>query len=393
MQNRPNFVLFLLLIQLWLFKYGCIAQNKFDDVQLSIFRPNTDSSVFTAMQRIWIANQSLSYITYPSVVNPIVPRRAPLLEGEGLNGYILEGNLRQIFPIHMGRNDANSFWQTIRFSVPFGVNLRLTQDFSSPLLPQNNVIGIGVDKVLWDSYTKFAPLTYDMSYTTTNWLKLREALTVVNFSFVAQHYSNGQASSFYLSQFPFKRNNYRSGDFSTNFLRFKIDWSRLSAKRSLLTASLAYQWDDNWGGPLSYSVEQEKSYGKHRLLGMLQHRTRPFMLKIFGRYRTWSDLRAKKEYKVKKLYEFTTRLEPELIMDNLDSYNLEKKYRVGSHIFFQLSYLTNRSLGFVTHLYAGRDYLNIRYDDIIFTAQFGITLTLDKYIPPMMPSDYIVKEL
>jgi hypothetical protein len=31
--------------------------------------------------------------------------------------------------------------------------------------------------------------------------------------------------------------------------------------------------------------------------------------------------------------------------------------------------------------YVGRDYLNIRYDDIIFTVRAGLTFSLDKYLP------------
>ena len=76
-------------------------------------------------------------------------------------------------------------------------------------------------------------------------------------------------------------------------------------------------------------------------------------------------------------------------MGNLDKFRANiagdsKKYRLGVKGMFELAPKSHRAVGYFVSAYYGRDYLNIRYDDIIFSIQWGLTLSLDKFYMPLL---------
>ena len=79
------------------------------------------------------------------------------------------------------------------------------------------------------------------------------------------------------------------------------------------------------------------------------------------------------------------RTEIGFILGDLDNFRSNllndggNKYRLGARGLFELAPDNHRSVGYFVSVYYGRDYMNIRYDDIIFTTQLGVTLSLDKF--------------
>lgn len=121
-------------------------------------------------------------------------------------------------------------------------------------------------------------------------------------------------------------------------------------------------------GGLVFSPEQIEHYGKLRFEYQFDYYTGPVGKKQFYQ-REW-HFRLKGEY----------------IADNVDRFvpniqNSNKKYRFSNHVFIEYRPLVSRSVGYMIHGFYGRDYLNIRYDDIVFIGMIGITFSMDKYYP------------
>lgn len=375
------------LIVLFFFTANIFAQNSptptpYDTI-ITYYKPNNDNSVYTVMQKIWDANRPISYLTYPTAV-PIEERPIELQEGEGKNGYIFESNLDQSFILKMGRNQSNTRAQTRRLTFDAAFDLRMARDASNPLLPSNNRVGFGFDKIIYNSYCNFWDLRglsgQEASKLTENFVQKEKPLHVWYISGQAMHYSNGQPPGFFLDS-TINRHDYLEGDFSTNYLRGSLTYSYLSKNRNLLTLSGGYQYDSNWNDFFRYSPEMENSYGHHRVVGYIQYR----YIGSTSRIRRWADYRYDPplNLKLKRFYELRTRLEFEYILDeDLSAFRHDNKYRFNTHLFMQFSYLNWRTFGLIAHFYFGRDYLNIRYDDIILAAQFGVTFNLNKYMPP-----------
>ena len=113
----------------------------------------------------------------------------------------------------------------------------------------------------------------------------------------------------------------------------------------------------------AYTQEQENSYGRHRLTFSYDYRTVRF----------------------NEAYEHHFRLESDYIFGNLDRFspnlvNDANKYRFNVKAMYEFAPKNHYSVGYFISAYYGRDYLNIRFDDIIFSVQAGITLNLNKLI-------------
>ena len=355
---------------------------------IGITSPNIDNSVYTAMQNIWYANERISYICVPKFGYLETPK-IPLREGEGKNGkFLFDANIYEQLPILMGRNHGNHLWQTSRLTFDFSLSLRMALDSSNPVLPYNDIIGITYDKVLWDSHTKLRPFSHSSNSSFSDWNNLEQSLQNLSMNITAHHYSNGQQPGFFrydtINGNPERRNDYKKGDFSTNYLQIGFTYTNLRPSRSLFSFKVAYQKDGNVVGPLSYSVEQEKSYGHDRINGFIQYR------KIWKGHNTKTtkvlDLcdtcHPKKELQLYKNYELVFRVDYEYILGDLSEYPHANKYRFNPHLFIQFTRPNWRALGFVFHAYYGRDYTNIRYDLPIWTLMAGISINLNKYRPP-----------
>jgi hypothetical protein len=284
------------------------------------------------------------YISFFPFFTPLKDRVVPLKNGEGKNGYWLEGNLTHRFVISQGKDFSMGFIKRHRFTLDAALAPRLTRDTSNPLLPYNNKIGVGLDYLI--KYSDKAP---GCRYT---WATAQ-----------LHHYSNGQDGNFFLSTNPL-RNNYRSSDFSTNYFRIGVTHTQQTYKQNLASMYVGFQREINIIGPLSLSDELEKYYGRSRALLHLQSEN--------------ALAKTKVSKKVKR--QFMLRAETEYIMDDLSKFPGSSKYRFGVHQYAGYMPSIYNEVGLLLHLYYGRDYLNIRFDDIVFSAQLGVLVQLGRKI-------------
>lgn len=318
---------------------------------LSTFSPNYAMSRY---HQLLGYHEPLMYLTFP-VISPVKSRIIPLRNGEGKDGYWLEGNFTNRFVIHKGKYYNPKLLQRLRFTFDVALTPRLTRDTSSPLLPSNNRFGLGVDFLL----SSIGGLLSE--HTTPVWLTIQ-----------MQHYSNGQADSFSIKDDEGnQRNNYRSGDFSTDNLRIMLNLANISANQTVLSTAIGWQKEIDLKGPLGMSPELDNSYGKQRLLFSFQWLRASRLVTVNNVFSTATK-------KVAKRRQFSFRTELEYIVGNLSNFTYETKYRLGGHAYLTYMPSTTNEVGFMLHGYMGRDYLNIRYDDIVFIAEAGLYMRINK---------------
>ncbi len=378
-----------------------------------IYEDNNNFSLFEAIQNIYLNNEKPSYISVCPKFKSI-DRRYPLEESAGVNGFLFDAAVNQNFTLLRGRDASSYFKRLSQLSFYFGYHLRMTKDSSKPLLPSNDLFGLEYRLTLWNNETNwiFKKINYSKLDTSKS-IELEEwnnretdiKLKVFYFSLLASHYSNGQPPGFYKTNTNFQHD-YLNGDFSTNFLRlmfyfneFKYYHKRKNSKdenspttidprRHLITVGIGYQKDLSISNTLSFSPEQEKSYGKNRLLGMLKFDLNNFYVWSF-KYKPKGPF-FDGAYKIKEYLSLSIRFEPTLILGNLEHYydspnyvnnTLKKKYRFAMDSYIEITLLRLRTMGLIIHHFWGRDYLNIRYDDIISTTQIGLTFKFTKKTP------------
>ena len=346
-------------------------------------KKGAEFDLFHTLQRNWTAHQELGYIA-PAFVKSIGKEWIAPVAGEGINPVsMFEAKIPVRLLIAQGRRSSATFWRRTRATLDYIPNFRMLSDPSKPLTPSDQRVGLGLDYTFWDNNiiekggAKYDTLTFEPVR--------RDILWSANISFQAHHYSNGQGPGFHFMGDSTMRNDHVSGDFSTNYLKFGLTTSRNSfVDGSLFQASIFYRWDlGAKKGGLVFSEEQEKEYGKHRL--SLRMDFRPKVI----RWRSPLSYKQNgKTYLVDRAYQSLWRLEVTGILCDVDNFrpNLEKwngkdKYRTSVRAYYQFNPLNHRSIGYMIMLYYGRDYLNIRYDNIIVSAQVGFSIALDKYFP------------
>lgn len=292
------------------------------------------------------------YLAFP-IIKPIIDRPLALEDGEGKKGYWVENHFVYRFTILKGKYYSSPLLQRMRLTLDASLTGRLTRDDSNPLLPFNNKFGAGVDFL-------FSPL---------DGLK-KEKANLIWTTLQLQHYSNGMADSFFIEN-SVQRNNYRSGDFSTNYGKLMLNFGRSSRDKHILITSIGFQQDLNLRGPLSRSKELEGHYGNSRLLFAVQWAQKPQL-----RTAHFSNLSTPQREKVtvERRRQFGLRTEFEYILGSLDNFPHQNKYRTGWHTWLTYAPSVTNEVGFMGHTYLGRDYLNIRFDDIIFVAELGLFL-------------------
>jgi len=290
------------------------------------------------------------YLGYP-VIKPVVKRRLPLEDGEGKDGYWLEGNFAYRFSIYNGKYYNYKFFQRMRPTLDVDLLVRLTKDYSSPLLPSSNRIGLGLDYLL----SSLEGLRKDKA--TLLWTTLQ-----------LHHYSNGQADSFFIEA-PIQRNNYRSGDFSTNYFKFLISLASTSQQKSIVSGGIGYQKQVDLGGPLASSKELEHYYGSDRWLFNFQWTAKP-MLKTFS-YQNRST-KERDTVETEKRRQVSFRTEVEYIFRGVSGFVGDNKRRLAWHGYLTYMPSVTNEVGFIAHTFLGRDYLNIRFDDVVFIAELGV---------------------
>jgi hypothetical protein len=290
------------------------------------------------------------YLAYP-VIKPVIKRRLPLEDGEGKDGYWLEGNLAYRFTIYRGKYYNYKFFQRIRPTLDVDLLVRLTKDYSSPLLPSSNKIGLGFD-YLWSGLDQLK----------------KEKATLVWTTMQLHHYSNGQADSFFIDN-SIQRNNYTGGDFSTNYFKFMLNVANTSQQKNIVSGGIGYQRQVDLGGPFASSKELDHYYGSDRALASFQFTTRP-MLKTFSyqnRATTENDtIRTEKRRQVSFRTEF------EYIFRGVSGFVGDNKARPSWHNYLTYMPSVTNEVGFILHTYLGRDYLNIRFDDVVFVGELGV---------------------
>lgn len=371
------------------------ANGPVKDTIITIYDEAGDSTVYTAMKRILTGVEPISYVSPVLLRFQPQDRILPLRYGEGQNGYILEGWMDQSFTLLQGRSQMDHFSQTSRVAFRYAPAVRMTQDNSSNLVPTNQKVGIEIDKVLWDSYTRnfFVDRRGWRSEfaADSRWLREKHPLHQLHTTFTAMHYSNGQAAGVYASSHDsiLGRNDYIKGDFSTNILSLQLVYSYYDT--FLISAALGYQRDSHWGRAFSFIDEQRGRYGMNRITGFVQYRSKPVINPLDSTLKV-KDIYHNRSYRVYKLWEHRVRFDFSYILGNLDRFKRSKKYRFGGHLFYELNPLRSRTAGFLLHLYYGRDYMNIRYDDIVFAIMGGVSFNLKKYRHPRFNPNRYVKE-
>jgi hypothetical protein len=357
------------------------------EIRVTSFEDNKDGSVYTGMYEILKGIQPLSYVS--GTLFKGLNRPYALVEGEGKGGYLFEANVDQTFTLAQGRNGSNHFWQRGRVAVRYAPGFRMANDSSAPLIPSNQKIGFEFDYAIWNNYTKKEKLQNDYLYYAKdmNWINSFKNFSVVHVIVQAMHYSNGQPLGVFYKTVPVKRHNYLKGDFSTNFLSVMGVYSLYTKEHRLYSMGLGYRKDGSVGGPLGFIKEQENRYGKHRIQSLLQYRTAP---KFVGRIRNWINVTTGDTFIIRNKMSFRHRVETEFIIGNLDSFDRAKKNRLGVHWFTEMELAKSRAIGFFVHFYYGRDYMNIRYDDIVRGGNLGLTFTLSKYHPPRQKSSSFI---
>lgn len=386
-----------------------------DDVTLGDFFLNT-----------YRADRMPSYIGILPQERAIVThdQEAPLISGEGAAGYLFEANVDLLYPFVTGRNDPHFFGGGLRIGTYFNTTVRMTQDESHPLLPGNWKIGLaGEFPIAMSGFRSEcqlrAPVTQalrqvrdtmargELPDSVYNELKraasndvleslrernarVLEANAVRSHVWYASwqllHYSNGQDTGFYADP-QLLRNDYRTGDFSTNYAQLKVHYALRTAARDIWTVAAGYRGDFGVPGAIAFSPEQEHSYGTSRLLAHGQWRSHPFRPNLFGWRprvgRPFVDPDDEKcRHRLRELIDLRARVELEHILDgDLSRYPHDQLYRTGVHLWLEMHTLRSHTTGFFVHYYQGRDYLNIRYDRVVAIFMAGVSFTFEKYQP------------
>ncbi len=364
--------------QLALIAMLLMAQSTFSQSMFYLDQAKKDSliqehkkTIYYLIQRTWRANSEPSYVTIAPYITTMGKRRIPLNDGEGANGNVnlLEANLNLSFPLFLGR-EVGGAYKRHKISLDYNGSFRMSNDSSKPILPASHKVGFSWNVNLYNNYTghifKDDSLKSKIDPSKKN-------LKFVNLLLKVHHYSNGQPPGF---SFPNdslpshqRRNSYANGDFSTNYAYAQITKGWYDYKSlSLHQLSLAYRLDLGTETSIfAYSEQQEESYGRHRFIASYDYRTNRF-----GKRKDW-HFRGEIGYVAGNLDNFIPNLK-----------NDSKKYRFNARGLIEFSPKAHRAVGYLFFIYYGRDYLNIRYDDIIVSAQFGVTLDLDKFFMPKL---------
>lgn len=338
-----------------------------------------EKTIYYALQRSWIANQEPSYLSIMPHTAPIDKRRIPLIQSEGANSNfdLVEANINLQFPLFFGRRDGKHLSKTNRITFDYNGTFRMTLDDSKPLTPSSHKIGFSWYLSMYNNQTGWFGNRKDDNNIYFSSLEGKN-LNFINFLFKIHHYSDGQAPGFYY--FPiendstFFRNNYINGDFSTNYVYFELTKGIYKKLGQLYQFSFGYRHDLGTDtSTFAFSKEQENSYGRNRLFLKYDYHSRRKTIRL-GKKR-------------KLNYHSHFRIEIEQILGDMSNFqanliNDGKKYRTGIKTMFELAPANHRAVGYFISGYYGRDYLNIRYDDVIYSIQAGLTLNFDKYFAP-----------
>ncbi|MBE8719646.1 hypothetical protein [Sphingobacterium pedocola] len=327
----------------------------FDSERIS--NPRFDSLNYTVgtYHKILHYNDPILYVGVLPYFKSAKTRSMPLTDGEGKNGYLLEGNLIHRLPLYKGHYYSPEWARRMRLTFDAGFMVRMTRDNSSPLLPSNNRFGLGLDYLITSAENQ------DNAFRNLHvWTSLQ-----------VHHYSNGQSDNgFYESTSPL-RNKYKNGDFSTNYVRLSLFASKEILNRSLISGSLGYQHDMAMGDLFKLSPELKNSYGLNSLLFSMQWLRR-------AEYSVKDSPSTRTRY-IGQIRQLAFRSEMSYILDSdLDLFPGSNKYRFGIHNYLTYYPWAKGTVGVIAKHYFGRDYLNIRFDDVVNSYQLGLVVDIGR---------------
>lgn len=154
-----------------------------------------------------------------------------------------------------------------------------------------------------------------------------------------------RAGRFFLNK-PVQRNNYESGDFSTNYCRILLNVSGSAYQKSIITTGIGYQRNIDLGGPLSSSQQLLQYYGNNRLLFNFQLTKKPRLVAFNYQNRSTAEQDV---VKVEVKRQLTYRTELEYIMGDLSKFNGENKRRLGWHNYLTYMPSVTNEVGFIIH--------------------------------------------
>ncbi len=310
------------------------------------------------------------YLTlFPQFIYPNAPYGEPNHEL-----YIMEGNFSMPFTIMQGRDDQIKFLRTASVSINPEFTWRITTEDSAPLFPLNTKVGLGFHKSILDK-----PFRDPKRIVTDSTFELAsKPFKIRTISFFLTHYSNGQDLGAVLDS-TVRVPDFHSGNFSVNHLRLRY-------MRSILYDNFRQV---SWGGTMQYNIhgldyepDQEKRYGYLYFQGTLILKSKLRKRILLNKKRHSSAEGGL--IKAPSLKQTTIRLDITSVLDDISDYEGYDDHplrRLGVRLRFMNDPIHNRSVGWFTQFYCGRDYLNIRYNLITYSAMIGITFNFNKDLP------------
>ncbi len=382
---------------------------------------NKQNTLYAIVQQAMKAKDPNFYFTYAAThqqSNPIPDFRLP----EELSSSLLEMRLAKRFTIFKGTDSKSyDFMLLSKFSVNFDFVYRVGKREDSdiddnPGLPLNTKFGVtffehafvihgkrnnGTDPASeWGRFRKkkkkwFMDTPTFSTDSIGSKLFSRTALNMIVARADLMHYSNGQDSGafVYTPSLPV-RNDYISGNFSTNYSHVMLSFIQVTNKNQLLDLTIGLRNDFQLTKWLTYEPAQEERYGIFRFNTAIHYRTGP--VNLFGwKLRDRDFVQRKRQIKqtarlqepekspsnyktVKALFDWSFTFSSEHILDNPE---LLPDYRSNFSFETELVPLYGEMVGFTFAAYYGRDYLNIRYDLPVFIWRLGFTFQVGRYWP------------
>ncbi len=360
-----------------------------NEIDITVYKPNSDTTVYQAVHTIFSLMEPISHLSWIASYDRTLDDLPRLMEGEGNNAF-LESNIYVPWTILRGRDMSSDFQQASRVTFNYWGQIRVGDDSSSPILPPTNSIGLSWDYSHSDSFRGgflFGRRKYRENCSNRNFWKGQDSSVyrVFTSQLTIMHYSNGQPDGFFVDSTN-TRHDYLNGDFSTNYVQAMLGYHWAWPKGDIFSVYGGYRRDmELAAGFLQFVPEQENSYGKNRVLLNFQYITKPFSLWTIKRTAKCADARGRtRRYLFKEFFSLQFRTEITYIADsNLSNWrqaDRDKKhaYRWGIKNYVKLNILRNRNIGWVLQHFYGRDYHNIRFDNVVHIFQIGLNFKFHK---------------
>ena len=148
-----------------------------------------------------------------------------------------------------------------------------------------------------------------------------------------------------------------------------LNFSTNPTRKNIYLLGGGYQVELDLSGPLSSSSQLKNYYGDGRLLFYFQWNKQSHSQVE----RTDKSVRNGKTLIKKDVRSsIGIRSELEYLTGDFSLFPHDDKYRLGWHNYFTYTPAVSNEIGFMFHTFIGRDYLNIRFDDVIFAGAIGL---------------------